>query len=55
MSKAVHFREEADRARRWAREAVDAEFRKKLLAIAESYDKLAVKAEARDAPKGSDL
>ena len=52
MSKAEHYREEAARARLWAQDAADAEFRRQLLSIAISYERLAAKAESSEKPAG---
>jgi hypothetical protein len=49
MSKAAHYREEAARARRWAADTADPEFRRQLLNIAESYEKLATKVDVQEA------
>ena len=51
MSKADHYREEAARARRWAQDAADPEFQRRLSEIAESYEKLAARIEALESGK----
>ena len=51
MTKAALYREEAARLRRWEAVVTDPLLRRQVRAMAESYEKLALKADARKKPR----